>query len=124
MAVSTTKKNYNSTNLISKDRLLLTFAHILATADSDEQALSDMYEATLFEQEVTYDMLNEIKIRRDALPLIEKAAKGNTDTTVYHIPLDTIEAIEETHFLFKERLHLINAEIVKEDNGISIKRNC
>lgn len=124
MAVSTTKKNYNSTNLISKDRLLLIFAHILATADSDEQALSDMYEATLFEQEVTYDMLNEIKIRRDALPLIEKAAKGNTDTTVYHIPLDTIEAIEETYIFFKERLHLINAEIVKEDNGISIKRNC
>lgn len=124
MAVSTTKKNYNSTNLISKDRLLLTFAHILATADSDEQALSDMYEATLFEQEVTYDMLNEIKIRRDALPLIEKAAKGNTDTTVYHIPLDTIEAIEEPYIFFKERLHLINAEIVKEDNGISIKRNC
>lgn len=124
MAVAKTKKNYNSTNLISKDRLLLTFAHILATADSDEQALSDMYEATLFEQEVTYDMLNEIKIRRDALPLIEKAAKGNTDTTVYHIPLDTIEAIEETYIFFKERLHLINAEIVKEDNGISIKRNC
>lgn len=47
MAVAKTKKNYNSTNLISKDRLLLTFAHILATADSDEQALSDMYEATL-----------------------------------------------------------------------------
>lgn len=124
MAVAKTKKNYNSTNLISKDRLLLTFAHILATADSDEQALSDMYEATLFEQEVTFDMLNEIKIRRDALPLIEKAAKGNTDTTIYHISLDTIEAIEETYFLFKERLHLINAEIVKENNGISIKRNC
>lgn len=123
MTTPKTGKSYNSTNLISKDRLLLTFAHILATAESDEQALSDMYEATLFEQEVTFDMLNEIKRRRDALPLIEKAAKGNTDTTVYHIPLETIEDIDETYLLFKERLHLPNAEIIKEDNGIAIKKN-
>lgn len=123
MTTMTKSNNSNSTNLISKDRLLVTFTDILATAESDEQAISDMYEALLFEKEVSYDMLAEINEKKSISSLIFNAANGNVDTESYHLPLNTIEDIERTYRLFKEKLRFIDATIVRENDGIAIIRH-